>query len=359
MKQSEISIARLFNQKIAGAHLTTAKDIVKWMGAMQAQDYGMSKWAIGCRMSGSTEKLINTALENGEVFRTHLLRPTWHLVSAEDIYWMLEATAPQVKAIMKSSNKQLELTEAVFKKTNAIIEKALTGGKHLTRDELIILFEKTKIATHANRAAHLMMWAELEGLVASGIARNKETTYGLLAEKIKRPKSLTREEALTRLAVRYFTSHAPATTQDFTWWSGLSISDTKLVIENIKKDFVSEKIGAQNYWIPNSFSFPKVNKSEVYLLPAFDEYIISYKDRTAALPSAYQKIVISDNGLFRPVIVMNGEVKGIWKRTVKKDQVVLETQFFQPPGKTAQKLIENAAVPLGKFLDKKVTVVIE
>jgi hypothetical protein len=353
MTLKQIPLLRLLSQQIAGTKFKTAKEIVGWMGAMQSQDFAMSKWAVGLRLPNSTDTLIQKALDKGDVLRTHLLRPTWHLVSANDIHWMLELTAPQVKASMKSRNKELEITEALFTKSHKLIEKALAAGEHLTREELLSKLENAKIVLDDNRAAHFLMEAELDGIICSGAVKDKKQTYALLSERVSKTKKISREEALAKLAQRYFSSHCPATLKDFTWWSGLSITDAKAALEMVKTDFISEKIGEEIYWLTNSFSIPKNNFSSAYLLPAFDEFIISYRDRTASLLLEHHKKAISDNGLFRPAIVVNGQVTGLWKRTIKKDKVIIETDFFQPPTKATQKLIAGAEEEFASFLNLK------
>jgi hypothetical protein len=353
---TDIANIRLINQQIAATKFNTPKKIVGWVGAIQAQDYAMAKWAVGIRLPHSTDKLIESAIDKGEILRTHLLRPTWHLVSADDIYWMLELTGPKILASLKSRHKELELSETVFTKSNKLIEKALAGGNHLTREELVSRFEKAKIATDQNRASHLMLRAELNGLVCSGLTKNKKPTYALLQERVPKVKSLSREEALAKLARAYFSSHGPATLQDFVWWSGMSVSEARQALEIIKSDFISEQIGLQTYWLTNSFLIPKNYKESLYLLPAYDEFLISYRDRSASLHVDHSKKTISDNGIFWPAVVINGQVKGLWKRTVKKDKVTVEAIFFQLADKTTKSLIEKAAVSFGHFLDKKVEI---
>jgi hypothetical protein len=165
---TDIARIRLASQQIAGTTLGVVKEVVAWMGAMQAQDYAMAKWAVGVRLPGSTDQVIEAAINAGEVIRTHLLRPTWHFVSADDVYWLLELTTPHIKASIKSRHKELELTEAIFAKSNSLIEKALRDGKQLTREQLIAEFAKADIATADNRLSHLMLQAELDGIVCSG-----------------------------------------------------------------------------------------------------------------------------------------------------------------------------------------------
>jgi hypothetical protein len=357
MNLSDISNIRLIRQQIAGTKFKTVKEIVCWMGAMQGQDYTMAKWAIGTRLPGSTEKTVEAAINRGEIIRTHLLRPTWHFVSAEDIYWMLELTAPHIKASLKFRSKWLGLTDTICKKSNKIIEKALIAEKHLTRDEIVKKLENAKINTEEQRAHHLLLRAELDGIICSGRIKLKKQTYALLEERIPKSKTLNRDEALEKLARKYFTSHCPATLKDFVWWSGLPVNGAKRALEMVKQDLISEKISSQVYWLINSFSIPKNYKESIYLLPAYDEFLISYKDRNAAITFENNKKAISNNGIFRPTIIINGQVKGIWKQLMKKNKVIIETDFFQPPGKATINSLKKQAFTLGVFLGKNIELI--
>lgn len=352
MNLSNVANLRLFNQQIAGTNRKTAKEIVSWMGAMQAQDEAMAKWAVGVRLPRSTQKTIETALDRGEILRTHVLRPTWHFVTAEDICWMLELTAPRIKASLKSRHQQLELDETVFNKCRKVITKVLANQNHLTRDELIAALTQAKIATNDSRASHLFLCAELDGLICSGAMKEKKSTYALLQERVPNTKTFSKEEALAKLAQKYFSSHGPATLQDFIWWSGLTITHAKQALEFVKADFAAEKIDEQTYWF-SSASAPSGNKNSVYLLPAFDEFIISYRDRTAAITLEHHAKAVSNNGIFWPVIVVDGQVVGIWKRTIKKDTLLVETQYFHTPEENIQRVIEEKAEAFGEFLGKK------
>jgi hypothetical protein len=352
MNLKNIANIRLSSQQISSTKCKSVKDIVEWMGAMQAQDYAMAKWAIGVRIPDSTDKMVETAINNGEIVRTHLLRPTWHFVSAKDIYWMIELTAPQIKASLRSRNKELELSETIFSKSNNIIATALEGGHHLTREELKTKLEKAKIAIDDNRASHILLQAELDGIVCSGAITEGKQTYALLRERVPITKPLTKEEALEKLARKYFRSHCPATLQDFVWWSGLTIIDAKHALEMMKADLVSETIDSHTYWFANFSPIPRTDKESAYLLPAYDEYLISYKNRSASLPFDNHKRTISNNGIFRPVILVNGQVIGIWKRTIQKNKVIVETEFFRQIDTAIKILVEKEAVIFAHFLGR-------
>lgn len=345
---------RLINQHIRGERFKTVKEIVGHMGAMQAQDYRMAKWAVGVRLPGSTGEDIEAAIDSGEIIRTHVLRPTWHFVSSDDIYWMLKLTAPRIKTSMRSRQKQLELTDVLMIKSNKIIKKALINHRQLTREALIAELNAAGIATDNSRASHLLLRAELDGILCSGASKEGKPTYALLAGRVPETKHLNKDEALARLAQKYFTSHGPATLQDFVWWSGLSITDARYALEMVKSEFISEEIHSQIYWLDHSSPILKNREESVYLLPAFDEFIISYKDRSVVLPFENHKKAVSNNGIFRPVVVVNGQVTGIWRRILKKDRVIVGIGSFRPPDKRIKDLMEEQSMAFGQFINKKV-----
>jgi len=186
--------------------------------------------------------------------------------------------------------------------------------------------------------------------------KDKQTTYALLQERIPKPKSLKKEEALFKLAKKYFESHCPATLSDFIWWSGLSITDAKLALSLIKDEFISEKTDAQEYWFPRSFPIPKKFKESIFLLPAFDEFLISYKDRSATIILEHQKKAFSNNGIFWPVIAANGCAIGIWKREIRKNKLVIESTLFDKTNVAVKELLKTPLKKLEYFLGYKAEV---
>jgi hypothetical protein len=233
----------------------------------------------------------------------------------------------------------------------------MENGKSSTRDELAKEFNKSGIRTDANRLSHILFRAEMDGIVCSGPIKNNKPTYALLYERIPNKKDLSKDEALAELAKRYFTSRCPATLEDFVWWSNLSVSDARKAIDHIKADFTSESIGTGKYLIPNSYSKPNPEKTSVHLLPAYDEFLISYKDRSSSLALINNKSTVSDNGIFHPTIVVNGQVEGLWKRTIQKNKVILEMNLFQKSYLQLRKQIEKKASIFGQFLEKEIEII--
>lgn len=348
LTSNDITNYRMVNQQIAETTFTRPEEIVAWMGAMQAQEYAMAKWAIGVRLPHATDQIIEQAIDEAKIIRIHILRPTWHFVSADDIRWMLQLTAPHICRACNSMFRKLELTEAVLKKANGVIEKTL-AGKQLTRQEIMMALEEAGIATHDLRGVHLMFKAELDGIVCNGARRGKNLTYALLDERVPPSKTLTREEAQAELARRYFTSHGPATLRDYVWWSGLPVADARAGLAAIQHMLVCEKAGEQEYWYDPAYMPKHDLRQSIHLLPAFDEYMVSYKDRSAGLSTIYNRQVFTLNGIFKPIIVVNGKVTGIWKRSVKKDKLLVEPLFFSPAERIEEEVLYHAIQPYAHF----------
>lgn len=357
MTHHEISHHRLVSQKLLETNSNSPEEIVRHLGAMQAQDYAMAKWAIGSRCD-ATEKEIEEVIDSGKIIRTHILRPTWHFVAATDIHWMLDVSGPQVKRIILSETKKYGYDEKEFERINSNIEKILAGNNHLTREEIVQELNIKKVSGEYYLSPVLiMMYAELAGLVCNGKMKGKQITYGLLEEKVLKPQSkLTKDEGLAKLAKRYFESHGPATLLDFSWWSGFPQTTAKLAIISIESELNSVEIDNQKYWFGTNFTGVDNFCESVHFLPAFDEILISYKTREASILLEHQSKAFTNNGIFKPVILENGKVIGTWKRTLKKDHAKIETQFFNETEDHKKSILFEGIKSFEKYLETKIAI---
>jgi len=353
MTDGELIRCRLLNQQIAGTKFKTPQQIVEWMVAMQAQEYAMAKWAIGLRLPGSIDDNIEKAFENGDILRTHLMRPTWHFVAPPDIRWLLALTAPRVHAASAFTYRKLELDKKIAKRSNDTIGNALTGGKQLTREQLRIALEQKKIKADGIRLAYLIMNAELDGIICSGPRLGKQFTYALLEERVSSVRALDREDALFAFAQRYFASRGPATVKDFSAWSGLSMADAKAGVANLPNRFVKEKMNEQEYYfIPKHIG--NNNKiQDSFLMPDYDEYGMGYRDRGALLVSKTDLLQFrGENPAYNRMIIINGKIEGTWKRTIKNNTVNVETVPFRPLSKTKRQQLDKCIKAYCSFIGK-------
>jgi winged helix DNA-binding protein len=351
MMALDIPRDRLHNQLLSQPKWTQPTEIVEWLGAVQAQDYAGAKWALGLRISGATDAALDQAFNEGKILRTHVMRPTWHFVTPEDIRWMLALTSPRVHLANAYAYRTLELDEVILKKSNATLEKALQGGKQLTRSELLSIFKNAGINADRGRLGYFLIYAELEGLICSGARRGKQFTYALVDERAPQAKILERDEALAELTKRYFRSHGPATLQDFVWWSGLSINDARKGIDFVKSLLACETIDDQSYYFSNAAT-TSTPSAVAHLLPNYDEYMVGYTDRDSIFDGAHAgKLDSRGNILFQYALMLNGRVAGTWKRTIKKKEVVINLSPFTTLTRDQNQAIIAATQQYGKFLD--------
>ena len=350
MTTTYIATHRLQNQHLTHTPFTRASAVASWLGAMQAQDYAHAKWAIGLRLPGATEADVEAAIDRGEIIRTHLLRPTWHFVAPEDVRWMLALSAPQIIRICALPYQRMGLDDAIFRRSQAILVKSLEGGQQRTRAELMAELEQSGIVADSIQAAHLMMRAELDGVVCNGARRGKQFTYALLDEWVPAGKHFDRPDAIAELARRYFASHAPATLHDFQWWSGLNMADARAGLEAAQPFLVSETMDNKTYWTPSAFQARPVAPLTAHLLPAFDEFLVGYTDRDASLDPSRKAHAILSNGIFKPVIAINGKVRGIWQRTFYKQTIILEKQLFNDLSTAENQAFREAAARFANYI---------
>lgn len=346
-----IGFARLNNQRIAGPLFTQARDVVAWLGALQAQDYTGALWSIGLRMTDATEQTIEQAIADRTIIRTWPMRGTLHFVAAQDVRWLLALLAPRVIAGSAGRYRQLELDDATITRSQTIISNALQGGKQLTREELLQQLDAAGVATTGQRGYHLLAHAAQQGLICFGVPSGKQQTFVLLDEWLPPTKALAREEALAELTRRYFISHGPATLQDFIGWANLTVAEAKIGLAGTGNTLIHETVGDHTYWLPHHPPETKKEATAAYLLPGFDEFILGYKDRSAVLdPTFNNRICPGGNGVFQPTMVVNGQVVGTWKRLVKKGKVLITPSPFQPLGADASAGLAAAAECYGAFL---------
>ncbi|MGE5222008.1 MAG: winged helix DNA-binding domain-containing protein [Omnitrophica WOR_2 bacterium] len=345
MLAASIPLQRLVQQRILPHPLETPGEVVAWLGAVQAQNYLESKWALGLRLHNATDDLIERAFADGSILRTHVMRPTWHFVAPADIRWMLELTAPRVNRVNASQYRGQKLDEALFARSGEVIAKALQGRRQLTRAELGSALAEAGILAGGIRLAYIIMRAELDGVVCSGPRRGKQFTYALLGERAPQARILERDEALAELTRRYYTGHGPATLRDFAWWSGLTIADAKAGLEMNGSLLAAEVMNGQAYWFSSSMPpVPEVSQS-AFLLPAYDEFLVGF-DSTSELIRGSRE----PSQVFDPAIVIGDRIAGSWKRTFMGNSVLVELAPFARLSSGEEQAVAAAARRYGEFL---------
>jgi hypothetical protein len=340
---------RLRNQSLAGSPFESPDAVVRWLGAVQAQDYLGSLWAIGMRMQDGSEAAIEQAIAERKIIRTWPMRSTLHFVSPEDVRWMLKLLTPRVIVRSQARYRQLELDDTVFTRSRKLFEKALRDGKQLSRGAIYRLLEAAGISASDTRGLHILSRRAQDTIICFGPRLGKQQTFVLLDECVPSAKEMDKQQALVELARRYFTAHGPATLYDFVWWSGLTVTDARAGLELAKPSLAEEHINGQSYWLGQN-GFSAKQSTIAHLLPPYDEYTVGYKDRNSLIDPTHVKLLDPVRSIFSPTILINGKIVGMWKRTLEKKSVAISRTLFTGLKPAEERAFNMVASQYGRFI---------
>lgn len=316
---AELARLRLVAQRIAGPAAPTPREAVRLLAAMQAQDHPGALLSVALRTAARSRAAVEEAMTAGTIVKSWPMRGTLHLVAAEDLRWMLALLAPRTLAAQAGRRAALGLGEAELDRARQVAAEALGGGRELHRAGLLARWEDAGVATTGQRGYHLILHLAQSGMLCFGPVRDGEPHLVLLSEWVPETGLREREESLGELARRYFRGHGPASAKDLARWAGLTASDTRIGIALTATALEKREVNGLTYYEdPATADHLRRCRSEVsgvFLLPGFDEYMLGYGDRTAALPAEHaMRIVPGGNGVFQPTVVVDGQVVATWRR---------------------------------------------
>ena len=347
----EIALLRLVAQRLAGPRLANPAEAVGWMTAAQAQDLPGALTSIALRVDGGDRTVVTAALDRGEVVRGWPMRGTLHLTRAEDMPWLVGLLAGRVRDGAVKRREALGLDQPTLLRAERLAVEALAGGQRLTRAQLLAAWEAGGIAMTGPRGYHLLWYLAQSNLVCLGPTQGREQLVVRVDEWITRPRQPTREEALAQLARRYFHSHGPATRKDFIRWTGLTATDAKAGLAAAAPQLARLVVDDTEYFLdprtPDLLAECRADAQRVRLLPGFDEFMLGYADRSAALPPPYaDRIVPGGNGVFRPTVVDRGQIVGTWRSVGKGAGRRIEASPFETfPARVSGALDDLHAAP--------------
>lgn len=349
LSPDDILRLRLENQALARARFRKPEEVAAWFGAVQAQDYLGSLWALGQRMPGATEKGVEEAERRRAIVRTWPLRGTLHFVAAEDSRWLTRLLSPRIVARNAARwKREFDVDGKSLARADDVLTRALEGGKRQTRDQLYAALDARRIRTSGSRGLHLLLCLSLQGRLCLAGREGKQHTFALLDDWIPDSRVLTGEEALAELARRYFTSHGPATLADFTWWAGLTVKDARAAIDSAGRELTSGECEGKTYWWREPATRGRAARApQVRLLPAFDEYTVAYQDRALLLTPG---VTMPKMALLNPAVLVDGRVTGSWKRTLKGKSVTIAVRLNRRLSAAERSALGEEVDRLGEFL---------
>ncbi|MBV8274006.1 MAG: AlkZ family DNA glycosylase [Verrucomicrobia bacterium] len=351
MNRHQIAKLRVASQQIAGTAFRTPGELVSWLGAVQAQDFLGSLWSIGLRLPGTTQAAVEQAIANRSIIRTWPLRGTLHFVVPSDARWMLKWLTAPAMAAAKKRHGRLNLDEKILILSEKLVARSLSGGNQLSRDSLYRVLESAGISTKAQRGYHILWWLAQKALICCAARNGKQPQFALLDEWIPAGRIIDYDAAIAELALRYFTGHGPATLRDFAWWSGLSMTDAKQGLDGVSAGLVATECGKDIYWMSPKTAEVVPASPQCSLLPAFDEFLLGYADRSASLGAKHVPLTRHPGGgMFKATIAMDGRIIGTWNRTVRKTSAMVALDLFAAPKGAIQRTLKSTVGRYAEFL---------
>ena len=317
---------RLLNQQLVAPQFSDPAEVVSHLGAMQAQEYRLMRWAVTMRTKKPSTKAFKKAFDDGRIIRLHLMRGTWQLVTAEDYWSMLELCATKAIAVIKgwmSSNK-ISLPDDELMRIREILAQTASHKGSVIKEDFIQALAEKDIHMDDHRLSYHIRMAELSGTLCSGDLLPMKASYALTTNKVKPKEKTDRDEVLMRFTRKYFQSRQPATLEDFIWWSGLNISDCRKGIELLGDTIHIERWKGRDFYLTDDCRTRGFRKDKFLLIPPYDEYLIGYKSRDIVLPPEHRHRAHNNSGIFQPIIAQDGIVCGNWS-PFKED---CQAEFF-------------------------------
>ena len=318
--------------------------------AVQAQDLAAAKWAVGSRVPGSTVADVDAMLHERAIVRSWPLRGTLHLLPTRMLRPILQLTRERQLSRAALRHRQLELGQPEYRIARDVAERLLAGGASASREELLAAWEAAGVATGGQRGYHLIWWLALDAVLCCGPVDGRTQRFVLLDEWAPAASDAPegREQTLGELFAGYVAGHGPATVRDFAWWSWLTLADARTACA-AAGDRVEPFPGddAERFVAPGRADAAARRPSGALALAAFDEYFLGYADRTVVCADRYaERVIPGRNGVFQPVLVADGRVVGVWRRSGRSARPSIGLDFFELP---SERLVRRFARPLAAW----------
>jgi hypothetical protein len=347
LSEREIVRLRLFNQGLTEVRSSRPEDVVSRFGAMQSQEHENAKWSVGKRLADTRQTKVDEALDDGRILRTHVLRPTWHYVARADYRWVLGLSGPRVHRQNGYSYRLHGIDAKLAARSRRVMVEALAGGGFLTRQELGARLEAKRITASGQRLAYIVMHAELDLVLTSGPQRGRKQTYALVDERAPATPGMDRDEALRELALRYFTSRGPATEKDFSWWSGLTLTDVRRGIAAAGDALEAAGVDGVTYtFAPAVRDVPETSAANL-LVQAYDEYVIAYSESRRLVDLA-GRLAQHRTRFYNPILI-DGQAVGFWRYAPGSKSRRIEVELLRRPSRREREALDGTIDALSGF----------
>jgi Winged helix DNA-binding domain len=345
----DIARWRLRSQHLVLPHAVSAREVVGSLLAVQAENPSQAAWAVAARTQNPDQGDLAALLDDGAVLRTHVLRPTWHFVQAEDIGWLLDLTGPRVRRVTEQQlGNTHNLDERAIEHAVAGVTQALAKRGQLTRAQLADELRERGISGGGQLLMILLAHAELTGLICSGGVVDGEHTYALMGERVPTPRRLDRIEALAELALRYFTGHGPATERDLVYWATLTLADVRAGLQQVRDRLDSFQHDGRTFWHAPADPPSGPQQPAGHLLQILDETYRGYQDSRWVLDTAGDAPRTRETAA--GMALVDAQLRAAMRRTVANDHVEFDLRPYRALTTPEIEALDQAARRYGEYL---------
>lgn len=343
---------RLRSQFLA-APVEGAERAVRSLVGVQAENPSQSAWAVATRTTSPDRRDLAGALADGRVLRTHVLRPTWHYVHADDLHWLQELTSPRVLPVLE---QQLLPSGERMSALADTVEELLHEAPDRTRPELAEALAQRGRSLAGLELTLLLAYLEVRGVITSGAPRDGVHTYAPFADRVPSPRRLERDEALAELALRYLTSHGPATDRDLAYWATLTLGDVRRGIAAAGDGLEPFEHDGRTFWHRSGegpvAADPAAAAASVspaaHLLQVLDEIYRGYQDSRWVIDA--DRVVPRGREGSIGMALIDGQLLAGMRRSVGPKAVAFEIRPFRVLQRSEIDAIRAAAGRYGDFL---------
>lgn len=322
MDAARVRSERLRSHRLSAPAATIA-DAARHMLATQGQEFWGGRWALASRTRGAPSvRDVDAAFDRGEIVRSWTMRGTIHVIAPEDLAWVMSVTGERQRRQAAAVHRAEGIDADEVARAEIAARGALRGGNRLTRKELFAVLDGAGVATAGQRGYHLLTNLSMSAVVCQGPVVPREggptrEQHIVLTEDWIRESS-SPADPLAEFFVRYIASHGPSGARDFAWWSGLPLGTARAAAEAAadRLAVIADEPESQ-YVVAGPAPRRNAKAPDVLALPPFEEYYLSYADRTVPCAPEFLKAVgPSMNGIVRPILVARGEIVGVWTHSV-------------------------------------------
>ena len=342
-------------QRLWDPPVATPGAVVRWLGAVQSQEFAYARWSVAQRCAEPPASEVMKEYAAGDLLRTHVLRPTWHLVHRLDLDWLMELTGPRVRLMNRAVNKEWGLDEEKMLVGTRVLAKAVDDG-HRSRRELAGVLTAAGLPGNGIPLAQLLMEAELARVLVSGAPRSDPGgmvthTYAPFGQRVPPSTMGGRDEALARLVLTYFSSRGPATVKDCAAWSGLTMTAVRqglmLAGDALERSVVE---GIEYLQLPDGGAHRAPPPPRVNLIQCYDEYVMGYSATRFHLGGRAPTPGRSQGGVPSHLILLDGRMCGHWKHELSAGGVTIHQHLYRDFPAATRPTLETAVRRYSDFL---------